>query len=90
MSAQRFEALYAAGHEPAGGKRVQDRHQGQDQAEEGCCRHQLRQQEEIERAKAVTNLAREIISGGNLVLKAQVAVDNSISGKTALPKMLEG
>ena len=47
-------------------------------------------QEEIERAKAVTNLAREIISGGNLVLKAQVAVDNSISGKTALPKMLEG
>ena len=50
VSAQRFEALYAAGHEPAGGKRVQDRHQGQDQAEEGCCRHQLRQQEEIERA----------------------------------------
>lgn len=47
-------------------------------------------QEEIERSKAVTNLAREIISGGNLVLKAQVAVDNSISGKTALPKMLEG
>ena len=32
VSAQRFEALYAAGHEPAGGKRVQNRHQGQDQA----------------------------------------------------------
>lgn len=46
-------------------------------------------QEEISRAKAVTNLAREIIHGGNLVLKAQIAVDNSFSGKTALPKMLE-
>ena len=47
-------------------------------------------EEEIARAKAVTNLAREIISGGSLVLKAQVAVDNSLSGNTQLPKMLEG
>lgn len=47
-------------------------------------------EEEIARAKAVTNLAREIISGGNLVLKARVAVDNSISGTITVPNMLEG
>lgn len=46
--------------------------------------------EEIARAKAVTNLAREIISGGNLVLKAKVAADNSLSGTIEVPKMLEG
>lgn len=46
--------------------------------------------EEIERSKAVTSIAREIIHGGSLVLKAQVAADNSLSGKTQVPKMLEG
>ena len=46
--------------------------------------------EEINRAKAVTNLAREIIAGGNLVLKARIAADNSLAGSTEVPKMLEG
>lgn len=46
--------------------------------------------EEITRATAVTTVAREIISGGNLVLKAKIAADNSISGTVVIPKMLEG
>jgi len=46
--------------------------------------------EEITRANAVTTVAREIISGGSLVLKAKVAADNSISGTVVVPKMLEG
>lgn len=46
--------------------------------------------EEITRATAVTTVAREIISGGNLVLKAKIAADNSISGTIVVPKMLEG
>ena len=46
--------------------------------------------EEITRATAVTTVAREIISGGNLVLTAKIAADNSISGTIIVPKMLEG
>ena len=44
---------------------------------------------EISRAKAVTEVAREIISNGSLVLKAKVVVDNSLRDIT-LPRMLEG
>ena len=44
--------------------------------------------DEIERAAALTNVAREIISNGNLVLKAKIATDNSLSGGK-LPPMLE-
>lgn len=47
-------------------------------------------EEEIRRAEAVTTVSREIIATGNLALKAQVAMDNAISGKAVLPKMLEG
>lgn len=46
--------------------------------------------EEITRANAVTNVAREIISGGTLVLKARIAGDNALSGSLGVPKMLEG
>lgn len=46
--------------------------------------------EEITRANAVTNVAREIISGGTLVLKARIAADNALSGSLGVPKMLEG
>lgn len=46
--------------------------------------------EEITRANAVTNVAREIISGGSLVLKARIAADNALSGNLGVPKMLEG
>ncbi len=44
--------------------------------------------EEIGRAQAVTSVAREIVSNASLVLKAQVAVSNSISGSLKPPKML--
>lgn len=43
--------------------------------------------DEINRARAVTEVAREIIANGTLVLKARVAMDNSLSGGR-LPKML--
>lgn len=46
--------------------------------------------EEINRAKAVTSVASQIISNGNLVLKAQLAVAESIDANMKLPKMLEG
>lgn len=44
---------------------------------------------EINRAKAVTEVAREIIANGTLVLKARTVVDNSI-GDIRLPAMLGG
>jgi hypothetical protein len=47
--------------------------------------------EEIERAKAVTSIASQIIANGNLVLKAQQFYDNELLDiDTKKPKMLEG
>ena len=43
---------------------------------------------EIERSKAVTSVAREIIQNGGLVLKAQIAL--SERQLESVPKMLEG
>lgn len=45
--------------------------------------------EEINRAKAVTDVAQQIIAGGALVLKAKIVADNSVDVKFALPAMLE-
>jgi hypothetical protein len=45
--------------------------------------------EEINRAKAVTDIASQIIANGSLVLKAKIAVGNSINAEFSLPKMLE-
>lgn len=48
-------------------------------------------QEEIERAKAVTSIATQIISNGNLVLQAEkFKVDTLGRSKAEAPKMLEG
>lgn len=44
-------------------------------------------QEEIERSRAVTEVAREIVSNASLVLKAQMAVHNTLGA--SLPKMLD-
>lgn len=46
--------------------------------------------EEIERAKAVSSIANQIISNGNLVLKAQQFYDNQLDADAKKPKMLEG
>lgn len=47
-------------------------------------------QEEIERAKAITGIAEQVISNGSLVLKAIVVMDNSTNSELRLPTMLEG
>ena len=43
--------------------------------------------EEIERSKAVTNVAKEIISNANIVLQARKCTTEYLS---EVPKMLEG
>lgn len=45
--------------------------------------------DEINRAKAVTCVASQIISNGGLVLKAKMAADNSLSADFKLPEILE-
>ena len=47
--------------------------------------------EEIRRAKAITTVAKEIISNGELVLKAkELETQYSFDGKKIIPNMLEG
>ena len=46
--------------------------------------------EEKERAKAITNIAKEIIANGTLVLQAKKLQDNKMNIDDKLPKMLEG
>jgi hypothetical protein len=48
--------------------------------------------EEIERAKALSSIANQVISNGNLVLKAQQFYDDNDRNDidTKKPKMLEG
>lgn len=46
--------------------------------------------DEINRAKAVTNVASQIIANGTLVLEALRLADDRMNADTTLPKMLEG
>lgn len=47
--------------------------------------------EEIERAKSVTSVASQIISNGNLLLKAkELQIETLGRSNTEMPKMLEG
>ncbi|MGD6992150.1 hypothetical protein [Sutcliffiella horikoshii] len=46
--------------------------------------------EEIDRAKAVTSVAHQIISNGSLVLEAKKVAENSLNMERPVPKMLEG
>lgn len=46
--------------------------------------------EEIERSKAVSEVAREIINNGRLVLQAQKFVDDKWNAEAEIPKMLQG
>lgn len=45
---------------------------------------------ELERAKAVSSVASQIISNGFLVLKAVQMKDSALDADAKLPKMLEG
>ena len=46
--------------------------------------------EEIERSKAITNIAKEIIANGTLVLQAKKLQDGKMNIDDKLPKILEG
>lgn len=46
--------------------------------------------EEIDRAKAVTYVASQVIANGNLVLKAERMKEENLNANAVLPKMLEG
>jgi len=46
-------------------------------------------QEEIKRTHAVTDVAKQIIANGNLVLKAKNMIDDRTDADATLPKMLE-
>jgi hypothetical protein len=46
--------------------------------------------EEINRAKAVTSVAQQIINNGSLVLEAKKVAENSLDIEKPIPKMLEG
>lgn len=45
---------------------------------------------EINRSRAVTGLATQIIQNGALVLRAKVVMENELRDQTNKPKMLEG
>lgn len=45
--------------------------------------------EEINRAKAVTDVATQVIANGALVLKAKTVMGSSLDANFTLPKMLE-
>lgn len=45
---------------------------------------------EIERARAITGVAKQIISNGNLVLKAAQFADDKLDNDSGVPRMLLG
>lgn len=44
--------------------------------------------EEISRASAVSGIAEQIIRGGDLMLRARIAADNTVRGDKILPSIL--
>ena len=45
-------------------------------------------EEEINRSKAVTSVASQIINNGNLVLRATIAANDSLRADAQIPEML--
>lgn len=46
--------------------------------------------EEINRARAISDIASRIIANGSLVLQAKKLADGRVSAETEIPNMLEG
>ena len=46
--------------------------------------------EEMNRAKSITSVASQIISNGDLTLRAIKAKDDFMNAETSIPRMLEG
>lgn len=47
-------------------------------------------EEEIKRAKSITNVAAQIVQNGNLLLNAAKFADEKLDANTQLPRMLTG
>lgn len=47
-------------------------------------------EKEINRSRAITSVAKEIISNANLILRAKIEIQEHIGDQKELPKMLEG
>lgn len=56
--------------------------------EEDLTEEQL--EKEINRTRAITSVAKEVISNANLVLRAKIQVQEHIGNKEEMPKMLKG
>lgn len=41
--------------------------------------------EEVRRARSITEVAQQVIASGDLLLKARIAADNSLTGTKVLP-----
>ncbi|MCG1905118.1 hypothetical protein K4T85_09935 [Staphylococcus epidermidis] len=47
-------------------------------------------QEELERSKAISDIARNVVSNGNLILQAHKFKDTKVDSNNSLPEILEG
>ena len=45
--------------------------------------------EEVRRARSVTEVAQQVIASGDLLLKARIAADNTLTGTKILPQLFE-
>lgn len=45
--------------------------------------------EEVRRARSITEVAQQVIASGDLLLKARIAADNSLTGTKVLPQFYQ-
>lgn len=46
--------------------------------------------EELERSRAISDIARNVVSNGNLILQAHKFKDTKVDSNNSLPEILEG